>query len=58
MNRILASTAGLAVLTALTVGLAADKEEFKSGLQVGDFATPYNSKDFTGPAKGKSLCYR
>ena len=57
MNRILASTATLAVVSALTVGMAADKG-LKSGLQVGDSAGPYNSKDITGPAKGRSLCYR
>ena len=47
----------LAVLVA-SVGAAAFAADFKSGLQVGGFATAYNVKDITGPNKGKALCYR
>jgi len=45
------------VVSAFVVGaLAADAP--KSGLQPGDFATPFDVQDITGPNKGKSLCYR
>ena len=47
----------LAVLVA-SAGAAAFAADFKSGLQVGGFATAYNVKDITGPNKGKTLCYR
>jgi hypothetical protein len=30
----------------------------KSGHAVGDFVSPFNVDDITGPNKGKSLCYR
>lgn len=30
----------------------------ESGLQPGEKAGAFNVKDCTGPAKGKSLCYR
>ena len=46
----------VAALAMLSV--AADAGELKSGLQVGDSATPFQVKDCTGPNKGKSLCYR
>jgi hypothetical protein len=36
-------------------GYAAD---LQSGVQVGDFAAPFDVKDITGPNKGKTLCYR
>ena len=45
---------GLLLVTAGVVAAA----EVKSGLQVGESTTPFNSKDITGPNKGKSLCYR
>lgn len=32
--------------------------DLKSGLQVGDSPAPFNVKDVTGPASGKTLCYR
>ena len=38
-----------------SISVAADIE---SGLQVGDRAGAFQVKDVTGPAKGKSLCYR
>ena len=45
------------VVSAFVVGtvLAGD---VKSGLQVGDAATPFDVQDITGPNKGKTLCYR
>ena len=30
----------------------------QSGVAVGDFASPFDVKDITGPNKGKTLCYR
>ena len=30
----------------------------KSGLPAGEFVPPFNCRDITGPAKGKTLCYR
>ena len=55
MKRVTVSS--LAVLVA-SMGAVAFAADFKSGLQVGGFATAYNVKDITGPAKGKTLCYR
>lgn len=43
------------VFTLASVTAAAD---LQSGLQVGERAGAFNVKDITGPAKGKSLCYR
>ena len=46
------------VVTALaaTTTLMA-KDGLKSGLQIGDVATPYDVQDITGPNKGNTLCY-
>ena len=45
------------VVSAFVVGaLAADAP--KSGLQVGEFASPFDVQDITGPNKGTTLCYR
>ena len=49
---LLSSVVGLAVTNLAT---AAD---LQSGLQVGDHAAYFEVKDVTGPAAGKSLCYR
>jgi hypothetical protein len=49
-----ASTA--AVLGFLALG-ADDGKALKSGLQPGDRTTPFQTRDITGPNKGKSLCY-
>jgi hypothetical protein len=48
------------VVSAFVAGIAtaAESPGLKSGLDVGDFATPFNVKDITGPNKGKTLCYR
>ncbi len=53
MKRLLVSSAALLMATSVIAAA-----ELESGLQVGDFATPFNVKDITGPNKGKSLCYR
>jgi hypothetical protein len=48
------------VVSAFVVGtsVARDAAGLKSGLQVGDFAEPFDVQDITGPNKGTSLCYR
>jgi hypothetical protein len=50
----LASTA--AVLGLLALGADGDKA-LKSGLQPGERTSPFQTRDITGPSKGKSLCY-
>lgn len=54
MKRFIVTSMAIACVLAGAV-VAAD---LKSGLQVGEDATPFNVKDITGPNKGKSLCYR
>ena len=49
------SLTALAGMTGLGAG-EADKA-LKSGLQPGDKTTPFQTRDITGPNKGKSLCY-
>jgi hypothetical protein len=45
------------VVSALVVGTAI-AGDIQSGVQVGDFAAPFDVKDITGPNKGRELCYR
>lgn len=45
-------------LLCATASVLAQADDFKSGLQLGEHAGPYDVKDITGPNKGKSLCYR
>jgi len=47
-----------AVLLCAAIGVAWAADGPKSGLQVGESATPFNVRDITGPNKGKTLCYR
>lgn len=47
-----------AIAIAITAVGVVSAEDLKSGLQVGESAGAFNSKDITGPNKGKSLCYR
>ena len=54
--RCLATSSAALLIAAAGVAFAA--EELKSGLQVGDSASPFNVRDITGPAKGQTLCYR
>lgn len=49
---VVASALLLSAATAVSAG------ELKSGLQVGAFPGAFNVLDCTGPATGKSLCYR
>lgn len=46
------------VASAALVGIASAGDEVKSGLPVGEFATPFDVDDITGPNQGKTLCYR
>jgi len=47
------------VASAFVVGTMHARDDGpKSGLQVGDAATPFDVQDITGPNKGKTLCYR
>ena len=40
------------------MGAARAGDEFKSGLAIGEFASPFDVDDVTGPNKGQTLCYR
>ena len=39
------------------LALGAAPKAIKSGLQPGDKTSPFQTRDITGPNKGKSLCY-
>jgi hypothetical protein len=58
MRSVLAWGASALVVSAVVVGTSLAADAPKSGLQVGDFATPFDVQDITGPNKGKTLCYR
>jgi hypothetical protein len=45
-------------LLAVSFGALAARADLESGPKVGDKAGAFQVKDCTGPAKGKSLCYR
>ena len=47
-----------AAIVCAVVGVAVAAEAIKSGLEVGQPATPFNVRDITGPNAGKTLCYR
>jgi hypothetical protein len=53
-----AMTASAVVVSIVMVGTARAGDAVKSGLAVGEFASPFNVDDVTGPNKGKTLCYR
>jgi hypothetical protein len=53
-----AMTASAVVVSIVMVGAARAGDAVKSGLAVGEFASPFNVDDVTGPNKGKTLCYR
>ncbi len=55
MRRLLLPSAALVCAVA---GAALAAEAIKSGLEVGEPATPFNVRDITGPNAGKTLCYR
>ena len=39
------------------MALGAAEKALKSGLQPGDKTSAFQTRDITGPSKGKSLCY-
>ena len=45
-------------IVALSLSAVAAAGDLESGLKVGDKAGAFNVKDCTGPAAGKSVCYR
>jgi hypothetical protein len=47
-----------AVIVCAAIGVTVAGEAIKSGLEVGQPATPFNVRDITGPNAGKTLCYR
>src|SRR5262245_8054693 len=51
---------GLAVgvVSIVAVGACLAGEAVKSGLKPGEFVSPFDVDDVTGPNKGKTLCYR
>jgi hypothetical protein len=53
-----ASGISAAVVSIVVVGAGFAGDAVESGLKLGDFATPFNVDDITGPNKGKTLCYR
>jgi hypothetical protein len=57
MRSVLAMGLPAMVVSALVVGTAL-AGDLQSGVQVGDFAAPFDVKDITGPNKGQTLCYR
>ena len=45
-------------IVALSLSAVAAAGDLESGLKVGDKAGAFNVNDCTGPAAGKSVCYR
>jgi hypothetical protein len=46
------------VVSIVTVGALRAGDAVESGLKPGDFVSPFDVDDVTGPNKGKTLCYR
>ncbi|MFO0890159.1 MAG: hypothetical protein U0790_13595 [Isosphaeraceae bacterium] len=46
------------VVSIVMVGASRAGDEIKSGPAIGEFASPFDVDDVTGPNKGKTLCYR
>jgi hypothetical protein len=42
----------------VVVGISFAGDAVDSGLKAGNFVTPFNVDDITGPNKGTTLCYR
>jgi hypothetical protein len=58
MRLILAKGTSALVVSIVMVGTSLAGDAVQSGLKVGDFVTPFNVDDITGPNKGTTLCYR
>jgi hypothetical protein len=54
----LAAGLSAVVVSIVAVGASRAGDPVDSGLSVGDFASPFDVKDITGPNKGTTLCYR
>ncbi len=54
------SIVGLSAVVAsiVMVGALHAGDAVKSGLALGEVATPFDIDDVTGPNKGRTLCYR
>ncbi len=48
----------MSCMAALAASSRAKAADVQSGVQVGDFAGPFDVRDITGPNKGRELCYR
>jgi hypothetical protein len=46
------------MVSIVAVGASLAGDAVESGLKVGDFVSPFDVDDITGPNKGKTLCYR
>ena len=46
------------VVSIVAVGTSLARDAIESGLKPGEFVTPFDVDDITGPNKGKTLCYR
>ena len=46
------------VVSIVVVGTSLAGDAVKSGLKLGEFVSPFDVDDVTGPNKGKTLCYR
>ena len=53
-----AKSVSLAVISIVMVGSGLAGDAVQSGLKVGEFVSPFDVDDITGPNKGKTLCYR
>ncbi len=54
----LATGISAVVVSIVMVGTSLAGDAVKSGLSAGDFVSPFDVDDITGPNKGKTLCYR
>lgn len=46
------------VISIVMVGAIHAGDAVQSGLKPGEFASPFDVDDVTGPNKGRTLCYR
>jgi hypothetical protein len=46
------------VVSIVMVGTGLAGDAIQSGLKPGDFVSPFDVEDITGPNRGKTLCYR
>ncbi len=53
-----ASGVSAVVVSIVMVGTGLAGDAVESGLKSGEFVSPFDVEDITGPNKGKSLCYR